>query len=174
MELDVGDLAALADQRVGVHAKALHVAVVLGNAHVILQEGELRAAGPGAQQLSAEHLTREAGEALPAMNLNTRRLPVDYFTRSLLACMPTDNTCGLLMHGHHRQQRLKSRPCAGGEWHAGNSQAHHALRRTMCMDSGMWEKKSAMRQFSWMWFLGLGFSACTMSGNLMPSRMKNT
>ena len=44
----------------------------------------------------------------------------------------------------------------------------------MCMASGMWEKKSAMRQPSWMWFLGLGFSACTMSGNLMPSRMKNT
>lgn len=44
----------------------------------------------------------------------------------------------------------------------------------MCMDSGMWEKKSAMRQSSWRWFLGLGFSACTMSGNLMPSRMKNT
>ncbi len=52
----------------------------------------------------------------------------------------------------------------------------HALRvaRTMCMLSGWCEKKSAMRQFSWMWFLGLGLSACTMSGNLMPSRTKNT
>ncbi len=46
--------------------------------------------------------------------------------------------------------------------------------RTMCMLSGWCEKKSAMRQFSWMWFLGLGLSACTMSGNLMPSRTKNT
>jgi hypothetical protein len=25
-----------------------------------------------------------------------------------------------------------------------------------------------------MWFLGLGFRLCTMSGNFMPSRMKNT
>jgi len=44
----------------------------------------------------------------------------------------------------------------------------------MCMDSGMWEKKSMMRQPSWMCVFGLGFSACTMSGNFMPSRMKNT
>ena len=49
-----------------------------------------------------------------------------------------------------------------------------ALRRTMCMLSGWCEKKSAIRQFSWMWFLGFGFSACTMSGNLMPSRTKKT
>jgi len=53
--------------------------------------------------------------------------------------------------------------------------AHLLFRpRTMCMLSGWCEKKSAMRQFSWMWFLGLGLSACTMSGNLMPSRTKNT
>lgn len=44
----------------------------------------------------------------------------------------------------------------------------------MCMASGWCEKKSAMRQPSWMWFLGLGFSACTMSGNFMPSRTKKT
>ena len=44
----------------------------------------------------------------------------------------------------------------------------------MCMLSGWCEKKSAIRQFSWMWFFGLGLSACTMSGNLMPSRTKNT
>lgn len=53
-------------------------------------------------------------------------------------------------------------------------QVIESLHLTMCMASGMWEKKSAMRQPSWMWFLGLGFSAWTMSGNLMPSRTKNT
>jgi hypothetical protein len=42
------------------------------------------------------------------------------------------------------------------------------------MASGWWEKKSAIRQPSWMWDLGLGFKECTMSGNCMPSRMKNT
>ena len=42
VELDIGDLAGLVDERVGVHAKALHVAVVLGDAHVVLQERELR------------------------------------------------------------------------------------------------------------------------------------
>lgn len=31
-----------------------------------------------------------------------------------------------------------------------------------------------MRQVSWMWFLGFGLKACTMSGNFMPSRMKKT
>ena len=46
--------------------------------------------------------------------------------------------------------------------------------RTMFMDSGMWEKKSMMRQPSWMCVFGFGFSACTMSGNFMPSRMKKT
>ena len=39
----------------------------------------------------------------------------------------------------------------------------------MFMDSGTCEKKSMMRQPSWMWFLGFGLSAWTMSGNLMPS-----
>ena len=42
MELDIGDAAVLVDEGVGVHAKALHVAVVQRNAHIILQEGELR------------------------------------------------------------------------------------------------------------------------------------
>lgn len=45
--------------------------------------------------------------------------------------------------------------------------------RTMLIDSGTWLKKSMMRQASWMWLLGFGFSACTMSGNFIPSRMKN-
>lgn len=45
---------------------------------------------------------------------------------------------------------------------------------TMCRASGWWEKKSAMRHPSWMWDLGLGLRAWTMSGNFMPSRMKNT
>lgn len=31
-----------------------------------------------------------------------------------------------------------------------------------------------MRHASWMWLLGLGLNACTMSGNFMPSRMKKT
>ena len=41
VELDVGDLALLVDQSEGVHSKALHVAVVQRDAHIILQEGEL-------------------------------------------------------------------------------------------------------------------------------------
>ncbi len=41
VELDIGDLALLVDQGVGVHAKALHVAVIGRDAHVILQESEL-------------------------------------------------------------------------------------------------------------------------------------
>ena len=44
----------------------------------------------------------------------------------------------------------------------------------MCIASGTCEKKSAMRHPSWMWLTGLGLSACTMSGNFMPSRMKKT
>ena len=44
MELDVGDLALLVDQGEGVHAKALHVAVVLRNTNIVQQEGELQAA----------------------------------------------------------------------------------------------------------------------------------
>lgn len=46
MKFDVGDAALLVDQRVGVHAKALHVAVVGGDANVILQEGELHGTQP--------------------------------------------------------------------------------------------------------------------------------
>ena len=42
MELDICDLALLVDQGESVHSKALHVAVVQGNANVILQEGELQ------------------------------------------------------------------------------------------------------------------------------------
>ena len=45
VELDVCDLALLVDQSEGVHSKALHVAVVEGDAHVILQEGELHPQG---------------------------------------------------------------------------------------------------------------------------------
>jgi hypothetical protein len=56
-----------------------------------------------------------------------------------------------------------------------NTQEHAKHQaRTMCSASGWWLKKSAMRQPSWMWLLGLGFRQCTMSGNFMPSRMKNT
>ena len=46
VKFDVGDAALLVDQRVGVHAKALHVAVVGGDANVILQEGELHGTQP--------------------------------------------------------------------------------------------------------------------------------
>ena len=42
MELDICDLALLVDEGEGVHPKALHVAVVQGNAHIILQKGELQ------------------------------------------------------------------------------------------------------------------------------------
>ena len=42
MELDVRDLALLVNEGEGVHPKALHVAVVQGNAHIVLQKGELR------------------------------------------------------------------------------------------------------------------------------------
>ena len=47
-------------------------------------------------------------------------------------------------------------------------------RRTMLQDSGWCDRKSRMRQPSWMLVLGLGRSACTISGNWMPSRMKKT
>ena len=39
VELDVVDLASLVDESVGVHAKALHVAVVGWDADVIQEEG---------------------------------------------------------------------------------------------------------------------------------------
>jgi len=42
VELDIIHTALLIDEGVGVHAKALHVAVVGGDADVVLQEGELR------------------------------------------------------------------------------------------------------------------------------------
>ena len=42
VELDIGDAALLVDEGVGVHAKALHVAVVQRDADVVLQEGELQ------------------------------------------------------------------------------------------------------------------------------------
>ena len=42
MELDIGDLALAIDERVGVHAKTLHVAVVGRDAYVVQQEGELQ------------------------------------------------------------------------------------------------------------------------------------
>ena len=42
VELHVCDLALLVDESEGVHSKALHVAVVQGDANVILQEGELQ------------------------------------------------------------------------------------------------------------------------------------
>ena len=42
VELDIGDAAVLVDEGVGVHAKALHVAVVQRHAHIILQKGELQ------------------------------------------------------------------------------------------------------------------------------------
>ena len=42
VELDIGDAAVLVDEGVGVHAKALHVAVVQRHAHIILQECELQ------------------------------------------------------------------------------------------------------------------------------------
>ena len=42
MELDIRDLALLVDEGESVHSKALHVAVVQRNAHIILQEGELQ------------------------------------------------------------------------------------------------------------------------------------
>jgi hypothetical protein len=42
VELDVGDLAVLADKGVSVHSKAFHVAVIERNANVVLQESELR------------------------------------------------------------------------------------------------------------------------------------
>lgn len=42
VELDVGDLALAVDERVGMHAKALHVAIVGGHTHIVLQKGELQ------------------------------------------------------------------------------------------------------------------------------------
>lgn len=42
MELDIRNLALLVDEGEGVHPKALHVAVVQGNAHIVLQERELQ------------------------------------------------------------------------------------------------------------------------------------
>ena len=42
VELDVGHAALLVDEGVGVHAKALHVAVVQRDPNVVLQEGELQ------------------------------------------------------------------------------------------------------------------------------------
>ncbi len=44
----------------------------------------------------------------------------------------------------------------------------------MCMDSGTCEKKSAMRQPSWMCDFGFHLRAWTMSGNFMPSLTKKT
>ena len=44
----------------------------------------------------------------------------------------------------------------------------------MWTDSGWWDKKSRMRQPSWMLVLGLGRRLCTKSTNWMPSLMKNT
>ncbi len=46
--------------------------------------------------------------------------------------------------------------------------------RTMLQDSGWWDRKSSTRQPSCTCFRGLGLRECTRSGNLMPSRMKNT
>ena len=42
VELHICDLALLVDESEGVHSKALHVAIVQGDANVILQEGELQ------------------------------------------------------------------------------------------------------------------------------------
>lgn len=42
VELDICNLSLLVDEGEGVHPKALHVAVVQGNAHIVLQEGELQ------------------------------------------------------------------------------------------------------------------------------------
>ena len=44
-------LALTGDQGVGVHAKALHVAVVQGDAKVILQEGELQESKLGVSEV---------------------------------------------------------------------------------------------------------------------------
>ncbi len=135
MELDVGHAALLVQQRVRVHAKALHVAVVGRDADVVLQEGELRRAA--------------------------RTVPAIPDTRAGAAYRRSQQT---LLAGRRPALFTRAERCA-----------HLLFRpRTMCMLSGWCEKKSAMRQFSWMWFLGLGLSACTMSGNLMPSRTKNT
>lgn len=48
-------LALTGDQGVGVHSKALHVAVVQRDAKVILQEGELQGAKLGCQEFSPQH-----------------------------------------------------------------------------------------------------------------------
>ena len=50
VELDVCDLALLVDEGEGVHPKALHVAVVQGDADVVLQEGELQSKTSGCQE----------------------------------------------------------------------------------------------------------------------------
>lgn len=42
MELDICDLALFVDEGEGVHPKALHVTIVEGDTHIILQEGELQ------------------------------------------------------------------------------------------------------------------------------------
>lgn len=59
---------------------------------------------------------------------------------------------------------------------ADTSQPDHKNTKglTMCADSGWKDRKSRKRQASWMLLAGFGRSACTRSGNLKPSRMKNT
>ena len=52
MELDIGDAALLVQQRVRVHAKALHVAVVERHADIVLQERKLR---PPTSRTSVAH-----------------------------------------------------------------------------------------------------------------------
>lgn len=52
VELDICDFALPVDQGEGVHSETLHVAVVQGDTHVILQEGELH--GSNIRQLLRE------------------------------------------------------------------------------------------------------------------------
>ena len=56
VELHVCDLALLVDESEGVHPKALHVAIVQGDANVILQEGELQICEPTSERRSARLL----------------------------------------------------------------------------------------------------------------------
>lgn len=63
VELDIRDLPLLVDEGEGVHPEALHVAVVQGNAHIILQEGELQCQAvshSGTDKLCHKHFSQAA------------------------------------------------------------------------------------------------------------------
>ena len=72
VELDKGDLAAAADEGVGVHAAPVDVAVVGRDAHVIKQVGDLRHTKEIGEEV-AENLSEVTG-SLHSSSLRCRRL----------------------------------------------------------------------------------------------------